>query len=161
MSAVSISVTPSSSAASMTARDCSRSQRAPKLLVPRPTTETSGPPSPSDRVRTARRYPLGSVRGGFGGRSLVVGARWSSRGKDAGSADSSAIGATEDAASRRPARPGDPCFTEFGASLKMFLFWAKELRQRRVAAYRGRSEEHTSELQSRPHLVCRLLLEKK
>src|SRR5690554_7109745 len=26
---------------------------------------------------------------------------------------------------------------------------------------RERSEEHTSELQSRPHLVCRLLLEKK
>src|SRR3989442_9283779 len=26
---------------------------------------------------------------------------------------------------------------------------------------RARSEEHTSELQSRPHLVCRLLLEKK
>src|SRR5690554_5010470 len=30
-----------------------------------------------------------------------------------------------------------------------------------VAAGVGRSEEHTSELQSRPHLVCRLLLEKK
>src|SRR5436305_10107862 len=29
------------------------------------------------------------------------------------------------------------------------------------AMCRGRSEEHTSELQSRPHLVCRLLLEKK
>src|SRR5690554_7067551 len=28
-------------------------------------------------------------------------------------------------------------------------------------AHMGRSEEHTSELQSRPHLVCRLLLEKK
>src|SRR5690625_4856704 len=28
-------------------------------------------------------------------------------------------------------------------------------------AYRPRSEEHTSELQSRGHLVCRLLLEKK
>src|SRR5215813_14420437 len=28
-------------------------------------------------------------------------------------------------------------------------------------AYRPRSEEHTSELQSRPQLVCRLLLEKK
>src|SRR2546429_5374478 len=28
-------------------------------------------------------------------------------------------------------------------------------------ATRGRSEEHTSELQSRLHLVCRLLLEKK
>src|SRR3989442_3880046 len=27
--------------------------------------------------------------------------------------------------------------------------------------HRRRSEEHTSELQSRPHLVCRLLLEKK
>src|SRR5690625_6879196 len=27
--------------------------------------------------------------------------------------------------------------------------------------YRDRSEEHTSELQSRGHLVCRLLLEKK
>src|SRR3989442_8774158 len=28
-------------------------------------------------------------------------------------------------------------------------------------AFVQRSEEHTSELQSRPHLVCRLLLEKK
>src|SRR3989442_6798901 len=28
-------------------------------------------------------------------------------------------------------------------------------------AHQVRSEEHTSELQSRPHLVCRLLLEKK
>src|SRR2546422_6767563 len=39
-------------------------------------------------------------------------------------------------------------------------------RPRRAAAGRGsardqRSEEHTSELQSRLHLVCRLLLEKK
>src|SRR3712207_8528297 len=32
---------------------------------------------------------------------------------------------------------------------------------RRPAARRGRSEEHTSELQSRQYLVCRLLLEKK
>src|SRR5690625_5801974 len=31
----------------------------------------------------------------------------------------------------------------------------------RIAAPRSRSEEHTSELQSRGHLVCRLLLEKK
>src|SRR3989442_6386188 len=30
-----------------------------------------------------------------------------------------------------------------------------------VFADLDRSEEHTSELQSRPHLVCRLLLEKK
>src|SRR5690554_7530477 len=32
---------------------------------------------------------------------------------------------------------------------------------RRPAIRQARSEEHTSELQSRPHLVCRLLLEKK
>src|SRR3989442_11131148 len=32
--------------------------------------------------------------------------------------------------------------------------------QAQIASYE-RSEEHTSELQSRPHLVCRLLLEKK
>src|SRR3712207_8724558 len=31
----------------------------------------------------------------------------------------------------------------------------------RAANAAGRSEEHTSELQSRPYLVCRLLLEKK
>src|SRR3989442_3684507 len=30
-----------------------------------------------------------------------------------------------------------------------------------LASARPRSEEHTSELQSRPHIVCRLLLEKK
>src|SRR3989442_11348831 len=30
-----------------------------------------------------------------------------------------------------------------------------------VGSLKPRSEEHTSELQSRPHLVCRLLLEKK
>src|SRR3712207_7276109 len=33
--------------------------------------------------------------------------------------------------------------------------------QRYVLRGRGRSEEHTSELQSRQYLVCRLLLEKK
>src|SRR5690554_2568080 len=37
-----------------------------------------------------------------------------------------------------------------------------EMQKRAANAVRGmRSEEHTSELQSRPHLVCRLLLEKK
>src|SRR3989442_12067827 len=34
------------------------------------------------------------------------------------------------------------------------VFW-------RCVSVFSRSEEHTSELQSRPHLVCRLLLEKK
>src|SRR5437660_2140718 len=38
----------------------------------------------------------------------------------------------------------------------------RDRRRRRSARARGaRSEEHTSELQSRGHLVCRLLLEKK
>src|SRR5947209_18654580 len=59
MSAVSNSVTPSSNAASITARVCSRSQRAPKLFVPRPTTVTSGPPSPSVRVRMTLTLPRG------------------------------------------------------------------------------------------------------
>src|SRR5690554_7793029 len=36
-----------------------------------------------------------------------------------------------------------------------------ELRYNIFAGQDQRSEEHTSELQSRPHLVCRLLLEKK
>src|SRR5690554_7767372 len=51
------------------------------------------------------------------------------------------------------------------------LFWFGFLRasytlslgpvKRQILASLLRSEEHTSELQSRPHLVCRLLLEKK
>src|SRR5439155_20148125 len=42
--------------------------------------------------------------------------------------------------------------------------WAEEMsgRSRAITAIQcSRSEEHTSELQSRGHLVCRLLLEKK
>src|SRR5437870_8916175 len=38
-----------------------------------------------------------------------------------------------------------------------FILWYKRLERHRF----HRSEEHTSELQSRGHLVCRLLLEKK
>src|SRR5690554_7625251 len=36
-----------------------------------------------------------------------------------------------------------------------------EEKEKLAARKNQRSEEHTSELQSRPHLVCRLLLEKK
>src|SRR3989442_8712288 len=40
--------------------------------------------------------------------------------------------------------------------------WASMAKNRAaLRAFMMRSEEHTSELQSRPHLVCRLLLEKK
>src|SRR5258708_27315837 len=37
----------------------------------------------------------------------------------------------------------------------------KRFGETNLAAFRSRSEEHTSELQSPDHLVCRLLLEKK
>src|SRR3712207_7682918 len=40
--------------------------------------------------------------------------------------------------------------------------WSRSRSHRaRITRCRGRSEEHTSELQSRQYLVCRLLLEKK
>src|SRR5256884_4413104 len=39
--------------------------------------------------------------------------------------------------------------------------WTGRLRHARYEVEDTRSEEHTSELQSRLHLVCRLLLEKK
>src|SRR3989442_7842531 len=39
--------------------------------------------------------------------------------------------------------------------------WPQILLDRGEVFFALRSEEHTSELQSRPHLVCRLLLEKK
>src|SRR5690625_6712217 len=43
------------------------------------------------------------------------------------------------------------------------LSWRSDFRRvsNRAMRARNRSEEHTSELQSRGHLVCRLLLEKK
>src|SRR2546422_7577515 len=52
-------------------------------------------------------------------------------------------------------RLGAPAAEENGA--RVFQLWQPGLR----VLHRQRSEEHTSELQSRLHLVCRLLLEKK
>src|SRR3989442_10000738 len=47
-------------------------------------------------------------------------------------------------------------------NLKIMPLFEEELLLLRPSPTRvRRSEEHTSELQSRPHLVCRLLLEKK
>src|SRR5437870_6957595 len=48
-----------------------------------------------------------------------------------------------------------------GDALAMVLLDLRGLRPEDYAAQIERSEEHTSELQSRGHLVCRLLLEKK
>src|SRR2546429_9540772 len=41
------------------------------------------------------------------------------------------------------------------------VFYPGQAQEIQARQARGRSEEHTSELQSRLHLVCRLLLEKK
>src|SRR5258707_1516282 len=43
----------------------------------------------------------------------------------------------------------------------VFNSWPTAMMETSKAASRDRSEEHTSELQSRQYLVCRLLLEKK
>src|SRR3712207_8916601 len=48
-----------------------------------------------------------------------------------------------------------PCCDDFAVALNSYLF---HICRRDATA---RSEEHTSELQSRQYLVCRLLLEKK
>src|SRR3712207_7678751 len=54
----------------------------------------------------------------------------------------------------RALRPADDNLTE------TVMFQPKLLQGKRILVT-GRSEEHTSELQSRQYLVCRLLLEKK
>src|SRR5690606_40422522 len=46
-------------------------------------------------------------------------------------------------------------------SISVLLHGLRRSRRRRGRVHGSRSEEHTSELQSRENLVCRLLLEKK
>src|SRR3989442_8614711 len=70
---------------------------------------------------------------------------------------------------RRPPRSTlFPYTTLFRSILKenpLLKFSGRTTQQRGTGLHgdrmKHRSEEHTSELQSRPHLVCRLLLEKK
>src|SRR2546422_3234911 len=67
---------------------------------------------------------------------------------------------------RRPPRstlfPYTTLFRSKRSSAKAPSWWPRATTQwRSSAASTRRSEEHTSELQSRLHLVCRLLLEKK
>src|SRR5687768_18082348 len=54
--------------------------------------------------------------------------------------------------------PGKGLFTSAAA---LAAAWAFDSLGKLPLLRRARSEEHTSELQSRLHLVCRLLLEKK
>src|SRR5258707_11827611 len=64
------------------------------------------------------------------------------------------------AAAKRQAGP--PSWTTASSSTSLRRTWlGGPRRQARVQRSEVRSEEHTSELQSRQYLVCRLLLEKK
>src|SRR5690625_7127760 len=87
------------------------------------------------------------ARGGRSGRDRARGARGPRRPALAGGGDRAGAGRGDGPAPGRGQRPHLRVTTPVGA------------------AQRGgdsqRSEEHTSELQSRGHLVCRLLLEKK
>src|SRR5258705_2775090 len=64
-------------------------------------------------------------------------------------------------------RPANPCSALSHSSLFLLFFLSfsrlilQRLRYFSHFASQSRSEEHTSELQSLRHLVCRLLLEKK
>src|SRR5436305_10046853 len=61
-----------------------------------------------------------------------------------------------------PTRRSSDLEPEFEAAHGLMQQHAETIGSFQSARARGlRSEEHTSELQSRPHLVCRLLLEKK
>src|SRR5579883_3614329 len=62
---------------------------------------------------------------------------------------------------RRPPRSTLFPYTTLFRSRVLHRGAARGVRQGRRQRLAGRSEEHTSELQSRENLVCRLLLEKK
>src|SRR3989442_11174250 len=69
-----------------------------------------------------------------------------------------AAGPASPGGARRPVGRGDDAREDAGPARSRAGQPAPRARRRLLAR---RSEEHTSELQSRPHLVCRLLLEKK
>src|SRR2546430_9371791 len=65
---------------------------------------------------------------------------------------------------RTPRRSGaDKAFSKFWDCLRKSFRRCRNLRMRKSSRFdkKIRSEEHTSELQSQSHIVCRLLLEKK
>src|SRR5207247_5341039 len=66
-------------------------------------------------------------------------------------------------------RPGALFFSYIGLysigrfaieALRLDSFWLGSFRVPQIAEFRARSEEHTSELQSRVDIVCRILLDK-
>src|SRR3712207_8790967 len=61
--------------------------------------------------------------------------------------------------SRRSGRVSDAATTQVSAGAVIGVALVGQQHARTLAGPAGRSEEHTSELQSRQYLVCRLLLE--
>src|SRR5438309_6820383 len=87
---------------------------------------------------------------------------WSRRRKGCSPADSSALSHVPRPASCLPlGRDGRTRFHRAGSLSRNSGSAPPRLSLRRGPVHRSRSEEHTSELQSQFHLVCRLLLEKK
>src|SRR2546422_2732190 len=60
-----------------------------------------------------------------------------------------------------PGLVGSRSILETPPKMNRVMFFTGRPRRRATNEWASRSEEHTSELQSRLHLVCRLLLEKK
>src|SRR3989442_8568824 len=71
---------------------------------------------------------------------------------------SMALHSTVESADAAPTQQSYEVFQELSGKVEGQLAQWREIVSKDLAT---RSEEHTSELQSRPHLVCRLLLEKK
>src|SRR5690554_7137406 len=60
-------------------------------------------------------------------------------------------------------KKGENLFTQGSHAIGLYCLYKGKVKLTKMGkdGKEQRSEEHTSELQSRPHLVCRLLLEKK
>src|SRR5215510_13976232 len=105
------------------------------------------------RLRAQPTRPCPDPRNRRRGRAPPAGYR---RGPDRPRPGARDSAAQDRAADRGPATDGDDDPPDGQGALRRR---PRRLRHRRAAL--SRSEEHTSELQSRGHLVCRLLLEKK
>src|SRR5207253_5837245 len=138
-----------------------RRRRAP--CGTRPNGATTGPALRHVTGRLRARRPADGARGGSDRRDWVASSAGAGSGPVPGRrrypvrvtrerrvASKAVAAVSSSAAEARPEPPLIPLIAEPRGSAQS-LWWKRALR----------SEEHTSELQSRGHLVCRLLLEKK
>src|SRR5690625_2911173 len=140
-----------------------------------PGSDPSAPPSTSTIRRSPRwirsAWRARSVRRAAAPRAITSNAEASGRRRPSGRLmGKNGRVNTAPTSTRRPGRPGYDretlldtiieVFTTHGYDAASLDMLARRLGISKAALYH-RSEEHTSELQSRGHLVCRLLLEKK